>query len=95
VVRESTGEAVLAGAGKVADISDALKAETTSCWTAIDATVSVGISKSQLETNSLLVQKAVLTDEMDQSSAGVIFQDISRVIREFFLHFECSYVPRL
>ena len=75
MVRESTGEAVLAGAGKVADISDALKAETTSCWAAIDATVSVGISKLQLETDSLLVQKVVLTDKMDQSSAGVIFQD--------------------
>ena len=74
VVRDSTGEAVLAGAGKVADISDALKAETTSC-PAIDAAVSVGISKLQLETDSLLVQKVVLTDKMDQSSAGVIFQD--------------------
>jgi hypothetical protein len=40
-------------------------------------------------------KKAVLSDEMDQAPAGVIFQDIRRVIREFFLHFECSYVPRL
>ena len=95
MVRDSTGEAVLAGAGKVADISNVLMAETTACWTAIDAAVSVGISKIQLETDSLLLQKAVLSDEMDQAPAGVIFQDIRRVIREFFLHFECSYVPRL
>jgi len=78
VVRDSTGEAVLAGAGKVADISNALMAETTSCWTAIDAAVSIGISKIQLDTDSLLLQKAVLSDEMDQAPAGVIFQDIRR-----------------
>jgi hypothetical protein len=95
VVHDSTGEVVLAGAGKVADISSALRAKTTACWTAIDAAVSVGISKIHLETDSLLLQKVVLLDEMDQAPASVIFQDIRRVIREFFLHFECSYVPRL
>ena len=95
VVRDAAGEAVLAGAGKAANIYDALMAEITACWTAIDTAASVGISKLQIETDSLLLQKGVLTDEMDQARAGVIFQDIRRVIRDHFLCFECLHVPRL
>ena len=95
VVRDAAGEAVLAGAGKAANIYDALMAETTACWTAINIAASVGISKLQIETDSLLLQKGVLTDEMDQARAGVIFQDIRRVIRDHFLCFECLHVPRL
>jgi len=70
-------------------------AETTACWTAICTAASVGISKLQIETDSLLLQRGVLTDEMDQAPAGVIFQDIHRVIRDHFLCFECLHVPRL
>ena len=67
VVRDATGEAVLAGAGKAANIYDALMVETTACWMAIDTEASVGISKLQIETDSLLLQRGVLTDEMDQA----------------------------
>ena len=77
------------------DMLDALMAEATACWTAIDIAASVGISKVQVETDSLLLRNGVLIDEMDQAPAGVIFQDIRRVIRDHFLSFECLYVPRL
>jgi len=94
VVRDAAGDAVLAGTGKVPDMLDAT-AEATACWTAIDIAASVGISKVQVETDSLLLRNGVLTDKMDQAPAGVIFQDIRRVIRDHFLSFECLHVPRL
>jgi hypothetical protein len=95
VVRDSAGEAVLAGAGGAADLHDALMAETVVCWKAVDAAVSHGMSRVQLETDSLMLQKGVLSVEMDQAPPGVIFQEIRTLIEEHFVHFECLHVPTI
>jgi hypothetical protein len=52
------------------------------------------MSRVQLETESLMLQKGVLSVETDQARAGVIFQEIRTLIEEHFAHFECLHVLR-
>jgi len=80
-------------AGKLEDLHDASMAETVACWKAIEAVVFHGIPRVQLETDSMLLQKAVQTIEMEHAPAGIIFQDIRSLIWENFFHFECLHVP--
>jgi len=73
----------------------ALMAEIMACWKAVEAAVAHGMSRVQVETDSLLLQKGVLSNELDLASAGIIFQEIRTLICEQFLHFECLYVPHI
>lgn len=70
-------------------------AEIMTCWKAVEAAVAHGMSRVQVETDSLLLQKGVLSNELDLASAGIIFQEIHTLICEQFLHFECLYVPHI
>jgi hypothetical protein len=70
-------------------------AETVGCWKAIEAAVAHGIPRVQLETDSTMLQREVVIDEIDQAQAGVLFQDISSLIWGNFLHFDCFHISRV
>ena len=70
-------------------------AETVACWKAIEAAVAHRIPIVQLETDSTILQRKVLTDEMDQAQAGVLFHDIRSLIWGNFLHFDCFHISRV
>jgi ribonuclease HI len=69
--------------------------EAIACWWAVEETVAHGIVRVQLETDSTIVQKGITSSEMDQTPAGVIFQDIQALVQANFVHFECFHIPRI
>lgn len=91
---DHSGDMVLVGAGNLAGAQDALMTEATTCWKAIEVAVAHGISRLQLETDSVLVRDAIQSTSLDQTSSGVIFKDIRAMIKEHFYLFEYFYVPR-
>jgi ribonuclease HI len=68
--------------------------EVIACWKALEAAVTHGISRVQLETESVLLHKAMLSSELDQVSPGVIFKDIRALVRKSFSHFDCFHISR-
>lgn len=61
--------------------------EAIACWWAVEAAAVHGIARVQLETDSTLVQKGITSKEMDQTTAGVIFQDIRALVQANFVQF--------
>jgi ribonuclease HI len=49
IIRDNEGDAVLAGAGNVSPLYDALMAETMACVKALEAANAQGISRIQIE----------------------------------------------
>lgn len=78
---------MLAGAGHLTKVYDALMAEAVACWKALETAVNHGISRVILETDSLLLQKAV--------PSGIIFKDVRSLVREHFIQFDCFHASRL
>ena len=64
------GDAVIAGAGRLAAVPDALTAEASVCAKALQAATDLGISRIQLEMDSSLLQQALVTSSMDLALAG-------------------------
>ena len=70
VIRDDQGDAVIAGAGRLAAVPDALTAEASVCAKALQAATDLGISRIQLEMDSSLLQQALVTSSMDLALAG-------------------------
>ena len=70
-------------------------AEAVTCWKALETAMNHVISRVILETDTLLLQKAVLSSEMDQAPSGVIFKDIRSLVREHFIQFDSFHASRL
>jgi len=83
VIRDSEGHGVLAGAGHLRAVYDALSAEGEACLAALQAAMEAGISRVIIETDSLLV-KAIRTSELDYGPGGVIFREIRELLSLYF-----------
>jgi len=57
VIRDHEGSAVLAGAGNLGSIPDAITAEAAACAKALQEATDHGISRIQLETDSMLLKQ--------------------------------------
>ena len=87
IIRDHEGEAILAGAGRLIAVSDALTAETAACQSALQVASDHGISRIQLEVDSSVLKHALLSPTMDLASCGMMIMDTRFSLRE---HFVCS-----
>ena len=69
-VRDYEGEVVLAGAGRLGSIPDAITAEAVACAQALQAATDHGISRVQVEMDSTILQKALVSPSMDLAACG-------------------------
>lgn len=74
--RNHEGSAVLAGAGNLGPVHDALMAETMAFKQALEAAEYFGISRIVLETDSSLLKEAVTSTTRDLVLGGGLFKDI-------------------
>jgi ribonuclease HI len=80
VIRDSDATAALAGAGRLAVVSDALCSETQAYRAALEAAASQGMQHIILETDSQILVKALQTNEHDPSRGGVLFREAKFVL---------------
>nr|BAD05391.1 hypothetical protein [Oryza sativa Japonica Group]BAD05566.1 hypothetical protein [Oryza sativa Japonica Group] len=73
VVRDHGGHCVLAGAGRIELVHDALCAEAMACLYALRAAANNGISHVSVETDCSVLVRALKSADYDQATAGVIF----------------------
>nr|TKV94595.1 hypothetical protein SEVIR_9G305500v2 [Setaria viridis] len=76
IIRDYTGEHVLAGAGNAGQLHDALMAEAVSCLKALETAELYGISHVQLDVDSSVLKEAITCDAYDRAPCGVFFTDI-------------------
>lgn len=71
IIRDHTGEGIVAGAGRLTAVADALTAESLACGKALQSATDYGISRIQLEMDSLILKKALQSTSMDLAMSGI------------------------
>lgn len=89
IVRDHDGDVVLAGAGHLGLIPDAITAEAAACAQALQASTDQGISHVQVEVDSTVLQQALQSSSMDLVTCGMLIRDACSMLNE---HFVCSNV---
>ena len=84
IIRDHEGSAVLAGAGNLGPVHDALLEETMPCKQALEAAEHFGISQVVLETDSSQLKDAITSSSRDLSIGGGLFTDIRSLVQDSF-----------
>lgn len=85
IIRDHHGSGVAAGTGALLNLHNAIHAEARACLEALKHASLLGISRVELETDSLNLQKALMTDEFDLSPGGWLFREARRLLLEDFV----------
>ena len=93
-MRDENGQAVLAGAGNLSAVHDALCAEAEACLTALSATMNHGMSNVVFESDSLVLVDALKTNKYDQSPGGPLFREARAEMRASFADVYINFRPR-
>ena len=80
VLRNHEGEGLLAGAGSLCSVHDALCAEAKACLFALKAVAEFGVPKVEVETDSKILVSAVQSNSHDQATGGILFKEIKEVV---------------
>lgn len=95
VVRDHVGSAVLAGAGNLGLIPDAITAEVAACAKALQEATDHGISQIQIETDSIVLKQALQSSSMDFATCGMLIGDTRDLLDENFVCTDILSVPRV
>jgi ribonuclease HI len=94
VIRDHQANAVLAGAGRLALVSDALYTESHACIEALQIAANRGMHRVIVETDSQILVKALRSDEMDRAPSGVLLREAKFIMATLFSSVEVLHVPR-
>ena len=94
VIRDHHGSAVLAGAGRLEVVCDALCAESHACIEALQVAADHGMQRVIVETDSQTLVKALQSDVMDWAPSGVLFREAKFIMATSFTSVEILYVLR-
>lgn len=81
ILRDHEGNGVLAGAGRIELVDDALSAEAVACLHALRAALNHGFSYFSVETDSSILVSALDSACYDQSTTGMTFKQIRTLLR--------------
>jgi hypothetical protein len=93
VIRDSDGDVVSAGLGRVEFLLNAFEAEV-GCIHGVQAAVNAGISNLILETDATLVQQAISSGGYRESMAGSLLEELDSLVSANFNSSVCLAVPR-
>ena len=94
MARDHHGEAVLAGAGRLAAVPDVLTAEASACAKGLQAATDFGIYRIQLEMDFWILKQALLTPSLDLTASGMLIRDIRDLLHEHFICNDIILIPR-
>ena len=94
VIRSHDGAIVIAGAGSLGPVHDALMAKMMACKFAVEAAIQLGIAHGVIETDSSQLREGLTSSEFDLSVAGGLFQDIRASLHEDFLSLNVTKIHR-
>ena len=92
IIRDSDGDTVIAGRGRLPHLLDPFQAELIACLQGIQAAIDIGITKIIVETDAVMVKFAVEAKDWGLSVPGRIIQEIQELASLNFVSciFFCS-----
>ena len=90
--RDCQGRGVLAGAGRLNAVHDALAAKGEACLAALNAAMDLGISRVGVEIDSSNLVEALSSNKFDQAPGAVIFKELRMLLALHFVPTNISYV---
>jgi ribonuclease HI len=94
IIRDSDGDTICSGAGRIPHAQDALQTEAVACIQAMQVAEEQGMIDINVETDALLLVQAIHSIESDIAPNGVLFREIKALASLNFRHFSISYCPR-
>lgn len=89
VIRDSDGEVILTGRGRINHLLSAFQAEVIACLHGVQAALNIGIGKLILETDALLIKQALESPEAyDRPEEGLV-NELQFLVSTNFIQFEC------
>jgi hypothetical protein len=95
VIRNEEGMVISAGAGSCSFLLDTLHAEAVACLKGVQATGELGISKIQVETDSVMLKMTMESNGFALAAVGGIVLEIKDLIRSLFTSSPVSFCPRV
>jgi len=95
VIRDHLSDAVLAGAGRIAVVRDALCSEAHACLAALQAAADHGMQNIIVETDSQTLVKAFHSEELDRAQGVVLFREAKFIMSTMFNSGTAVHVSRL
>ena len=89
MVRDSKGEVLLAGAGKIPRAASALQTEVIAALKALQRAAQLGMTHVILETDASVLASALRSMEIDRSVNGCLLRQIQDLMR---MEFSCCRV---
>jgi len=80
--------------GNLDNVHDALYAEVHACLIAITVAADQGMMQIQLESDSMVLVKALKSPDYDLSAGGTLFREAKFLLDTQFISFDVNYVPR-
>lgn len=93
-IRDSVGEVICAGTGKIEQALDALHAEAVACMEGLSAAADHGMQNLILESDSLMLINALQGDAFRMAATGGIIAEIKHLIASSFVSFVSNHCPR-
>jgi ribonuclease HI len=94
IVRDHDGLAMLASAGRINVLHDALSAEIHGCLAALTAAMDQSMSHIILESDSTILVQALQSSDYDFSAASVLIREAKFLISMNFVHVDVVRAPR-
>jgi hypothetical protein len=95
VIRNDQGDVVKVGAGRKEFLMDALHSEMVACLMGVQVAAEMGITKVQVETDSMLPKMALDSNTSELAATGGIVFKINNLFNVYFDSCSVSYCPRV
>ena len=94
LIRDSDGDVVITGRGKVDQLLNAFQGELIACLQGIQTAIELGIGKLIVETDAKMVVQALSSNAFDDSAVGVLVAEIKSLASSNFISFKCVFRVR-
>lgn len=94
IIRDKDGCLILAGAGNVSPVHNALMSKAMACVKVVEAVTMQGISLIHIETDSSQLRDALLSIDRDLEPSGMLFMYIHDFLHEHFRSHRICNVSR-
>lgn len=91
LIRDSDGDVVTAGRGKIHHVLKAFHAELIACLHEIQTAIDLGIGQLIVEMDSLMVARAINYSDFDEAAAGHLVGEIKSLVLASFISFGCLF----
>jgi hypothetical protein len=90
----SDGDVITAWRGRVDNLHNPFQAEMISCLQGVQATIDLGISYLEVETDAKMVRHAIMSNDFDMSEEGVLVQELKEFMCLNFTRVSMVHNPR-